>query len=47
MLIREVRAAEETCVKFVNGLLDGEEEDDEFWNCVDQASSLGPYPRQF
>lgn len=30
MLIREVRAAEETRVKFVNGLLDGEDEDDEF-----------------
>lgn len=30
MLIREVRAAEETHVKFVNGLFDGEDEDDEF-----------------
>lgn len=30
MLIREVRAAEETRVKFVNGLLDGEDEEDEF-----------------
>ena len=30
MLIREVCAAEETRVKFVNDLLDGEDEDDEF-----------------
>ena len=30
MLIREVCAAEETRVKFVNYLLDGEDEDDEF-----------------
>lgn len=30
MLIREVRAAEETRVKFVNGLLGGEDEEDEF-----------------
>lgn len=30
MLIREVRAAGETRVKFVNGLFDGEDEDDEF-----------------
>lgn len=30
MLIREVRAAEEARVKFVNGLFDGEDEDDEF-----------------
>lgn len=30
MLIREVRAAEETRDKFVNGLFDGEDEEDEF-----------------
>ena len=30
MLIREVCAAEETRVKFVNGLFDGEDEEDEF-----------------
>lgn len=30
MLIREVRAAEETRVKFVNGLFDDEDEEDEF-----------------
>lgn len=30
MLIREICAAEETRVKFVNDLLDGEDEDDEF-----------------
>lgn len=30
MLIREVRAAEETRAKFVNDLLDGEDEEDEF-----------------
>lgn len=30
MLIREVRAVEETRVKFVNGLFDGEDEEDEF-----------------
>lgn len=30
MLIRKVRAAEETRVKFVNGLFDGEDEEDEF-----------------
>lgn len=29
MLIREVRAAEETRVKFVNGLFDGEDEDED------------------
>lgn len=30
MLIREVRAAEETRVKLVNGLFDGEDEEGEF-----------------